>query len=304
LPIAATFDFRDADGASLSDVARLDTMVTVVDTASLLNDFQGHEFLRDRGLRRDEADERTLVELLVDQIEFADVIVLNKVTTAGPERTAEVSRILRSLNPTAKLIATDFGLVPLSDVLDTGLFDFEQARRNALWFRELHGFADHRPETEEYGIASFVYRARRPFDWQRLQKVLTSPLPGVLRAKGYFWTASDPTWAFEFSLAGAMAAFKPFGRWWAATPRTIWPQDRAALQRIHRHSVEPYGDRRQELVFIGIGFDQGQITAALDACLVRDLANPARPISARGGFARDHVGPNFAIPARVLGDRR
>ena len=157
--MAATFDFRDAEGASLGDVARLDTMATVVDAANLLADFGSRDLLRDRGQRRDEGDERTLVELLVDQIEFADVIVLNKVSAAGPERTAEARRVVRSLNPTARLIEADFCDVPLSSVLRTGLFDFERARCNPLWFRELHGFADHRPETEEYGIASFVYRA-------------------------------------------------------------------------------------------------------------------------------------------------
>ena len=291
LPVAATFDFRDAEGASLGDVARLDTMVTVVDAANLLADFGSRDLLRDRGQRRDEGDERTLVELLVDQIEFADVIVLNKVSAAGPERTAEARRVIRSLNPTARLIEADFCDVPLSSVLRTGLFNFERARCNPLWFRELHGFADHRPETEEYGIASFVYRARLPFHQERLHRLLTGPLPGVMRAKGHFWIGTQPTWALEFSLAGAMTSFKPFGRWWAATPRNVWPRDRAAIERIRRDWREPFGDRRQELVFIGTGLDRDKLTAALDACLMRDGTGRNRhtfPISRRRAAETTH----------------
>lgn len=268
LPVAATFDFRDEDGFSLSDVAHLDTMVTVVDAANLLSNYHCRDLLRDRDTPRDEEDERTLAELLVDQIEFADVIVLNKVTAAGPERSAQACLVIRSLNPTARLLTTDFGAVDLCSVLRTGLFDFEQARRNALWFRELHGFEEHRPETDKYNISSFVYRARRPFDLERLQGLLSGPLPGVIRAKGHCWVASNPTWALEMSLAGSACSLKPFGRWWAGTPQPGWPQDGPTLARIRRHWEEPYGDRRQELVFIGIGHDRDNISAALDACLV------------------------------------
>jgi G3E family GTPase len=235
LPVAATFDFRDEDGFSLSDVAHLDTMVTVVDAASLLSNYHCRDLLRDRDTPRDEEDERTLAELLVDQIEFADVIVLNKVTAAGPERSAQACRVIRSLNPTARLLTTDFGAVDLCSVLRTGLFDFEQARRNALWFRELHGFEEHRPETDKYNISSFVYRARCPFDLERLQGMLSGPLPGVIRAKGHCWVASNPTWALEMSLAGSACSLKPFARWWAGTPQPGWPQDGPTLARIRRH---------------------------------------------------------------------
>lgn len=267
MPVAATFDFRDEDGFSLSDVAHLDTMVTVVDAANLLSNYHCRDLLRDRDTPRDEEDERTLAELLVDQIEFADVIVLNKVTAAGPERFAQACHVIRSLNPTAQLLTADFGDVDLCRVLRTGLFDFEQARRNALWFRELHGFAEHRPETDNYNISSFVYRNRRPFDLERLQTMLSGPLPGVIRAKGYCWVSSHPTWALEMSLAGSACSLKPFARWWAGTPQPGWPQDEPTLARIRRHWEEPYGDRRQELVFIGIGHDQNKLSAALDACL-------------------------------------
>jgi G3E family GTPase len=276
LPVAATFDFRDEHGASLGDVARIDTMATVVDAAHLTADFDSRDFLCDRGERRDESDSRSLVELLVDQIEFADVVVLNKVTAAGAARVAEARRIVRSLNPTARLIETDFAELPLGEVLGAGRFDFERARRNPLWFRELHGFRDHAPETEQYGIRSFVYRARHPFVPAPLHRTLTRTLRGVLRAKGTFWLATQPDFAFDFSLAGAMAGFRPSGRWWAGVPRPAWPADREAVARIRRNWAEPFGDRRQELVFIGVEQDRAGITAALDACLLRNPAGLTR----------------------------
>ena len=178
LPVAATFEFRDEAGDSLSDVARLDTMVTVVDTVNLLNDYSSHDFLRDRGESLGDADDRTLVDLLVDQIEFADVVVLNKVSDAGPERLAAARAIVAALNPDAQILETDFGRVDQGRIFDTGLFDFETAHDHPLWAKELYGFTDHVPETEEYGVSSFVYRARRPFHPDRLHAVLNGPLPG------------------------------------------------------------------------------------------------------------------------------
>ena len=273
LPIAATFDYRDEAGVRLADVARLDTMLTVVDAVNLTRDFESREFLRDRGEVRDAGDARTIVELLVDQIEFADVVVLNKVSAAGPARTAAARRIIAGLNPGARLIETDFCEVPLASVFDTGLFDFEAARTRPLWVKEMNGFADHVPETEEYGISSFVWRARAPFDLARVRTVLTGKLPGVIRAKGWFWAASQPDYILELSLAGALADIRPMGRWWAAMPRTHWPPEAEAQARIRANWRAPFGDRRQELVFIGSGLDQAAIGAALDDCLVR---SPAR----------------------------
>ena len=274
LPVAATFEFCDGAEAGLAEVARLDAMVTVVDAAHLLADYDSRDLLRDRGEIRDEGDARTLVELLVDQIEFADVVVLNKVATAGPERTATARRLVRALNVEAVLVEAEHGRVEPGRILGTRLFDPARARSHPLWFRELHGFAEHRPETEEHGIASFVYRARAPFDGARVRRVLTGPMRGVLRAKGHLWVAEHPERVLGFSLAGALAAIEPSGRWWAATPRPRWPADPAALARIRRHWAPPWGDRRQELVFIGAGMDEGAIRAALDACLV---AGPPRP---------------------------
>ena len=284
LPVAATFDFRDEDGNSLSDVARLDTMVTVVDAANLLRDFSSHDFLADRGESLGEGDTRSLVNLLTEQIEFADVIVLNKVTDAGPARTDAARKIIRALNPDAQVIETDRSQVQAKAIFDTGLFDFDAAHTHPMWAKELYGFAHHRPETEEYGISSFVYRARGPFDPARIHAVLNGDLPGVIRAKGHFWIASRPNWVAEFSLAGSMSTVSPMGGWWASVPRDRWPTHPDALAEVAGKWQEPWGDRRQEIVFIGAGLDRTAITAALDAALItsadftpeawRDLPDP------------------------------
>lgn len=270
LPVAATFEFRDEEGDSLMDVARLDTMVTVVDAVNLLKDFSSHDFLSDRGETLGEEDERSLVNLLTEQIEFADVILLNKVTDAGAERTDAARKIIKALNPDAQLIETDHSHVAAERIFDTGLFDFETAHENPLWAKELYGFADHVPETEEYGVSSFVYRARKPFHPAKVHDVLNGNLPGVIRAKGHFWVATRPNWVAEFSLAGAMSSIMPLGGWWAAVPRDRWPDHAEALEKMRENWIEPWGDRRQELVFIGAGMDKAAITAALDACLVAE----------------------------------
>ncbi|QQA41445.1 GTP-binding protein [Pelagovum pacificum] len=270
LPVAATFEFRDAQGQSLADLARLDTMVTVVDAANLLNDFSGHDLLKDRGETLGAEDERTLVHLLTDQIEFADVIVLNKVADAGPEKTDAARKIIRSLNADARIIETNHSDVPASAILDTGLFDFESAHEHPMWAKELYGFADHVPETEEYGVTSHVYRARRPFVPEKLLSVLNGSLSGVIRAKGHFWIATRPDWVAEFSLAGALSSVTPLGTWWAAVPKERWPDHASARDYIATHWQEPWGDRRQEIVFIGSGIDWPALKARLDACLVSE----------------------------------
>ncbi|ABG31467.1 GTP-binding protein [Roseobacter denitrificans] len=268
LPVAATFDFRDEFGDSLADVSRLDTMVTVVDAANLLNDYSSHDFLRDRGETMGEEDDRTLVHLLTDQIEFADVIVLNKVTDAGPERVDAARKIIRSLNADARIIETDQSDVPADAILDTGLFDFEKAHEHPMWAKELYGFADHVPETEEYGVASFVYRARRPFVPAQILAVLNGDMPGVIRAKGHFWIATRPDWIAEFSLAGSLSTVKPLGTWWASVSKESWPAHESVKSYLQAHWQEPWGDRRQELVFIGAGIDWPSLKSRLDGCLV------------------------------------
>ena len=268
LPVAATFDFRDEFGDSLSDVARLDTMVTVVDAANLLNDYASHDFLRDRGETTGAEDERTLVHLLTDQIEFADVVILNKVGDAGPDKVDAARKIIRSLNADAEIIETNQSDVTAAKILDTGLFDFDRAHEHPMWAKELYGFADHVPETEEYGVASHVYRARQPFIPEKILAVLNGTMPGVIRAKGHFWIATRPAWVAEFSLAGALSSVRPIGTWWANVPKDKWPDHVAASDYISQHWSEPWGDRRQELVFIGAGIDWAALKSKLDTCLV------------------------------------
>ena len=269
LPVAATFDFRDENGDSLSDVSRLDTMVTVVDAVNLPRQFASHASLEDLGQVSGEGDERTLVSLLTEQIEFADVIILNKMEDASPAERDATRKIVRALNGGAKLIETSHSQVPASEILNTGLFDFDKAHEHPMWARELYGFADHVPETEEYGIRSFVYRARAPFDPAKVHAFLNGDLPGVIRAKGHFWLASRPDWVAEFSLAGAMSTVSPLGRWWAAVPKSRWPQDPRMEAQIREHWDADWGDRRHELVFIGATMDIPALRAGLDACLVK-----------------------------------
>ncbi|MCG8561785.1 MAG: GTP-binding protein [Hyphomicrobiales bacterium] len=273
LPVAATFEFRDEEGESLSDVARLDTMVTVVDAVNLLKDYSSHDFLRDRGEALGEEDERTLVHLLTDQIEFADVVILNKVADAEPHQVDAARKIIGSLNGDARIIETNHSDAPADAILDTGLFDFEKAHEHPMWAKELYGFADHVPETEEYGVTSFVYRARRPFVPEKVKAVLNGEMPGVIRAKGHFWLATRPDWVAEFSLAGALSSITPLGTWWAAVPKERWPDNDTARRYMADNWQEPWGDRRQEIVFIGADIDWPRLKARLDACLLpEDLA--------------------------------
>ena len=267
LPVAATFDFRSEDGESLSDVAILDTMVTVVDAVNLLKNYSSTVFLTDRGESL-EGDRRTLVDLLVEQIEFADVIVLNKIDAASQGECDSARMIIRSLNPEADIIETNFSQAPLERILDTGRFDLERAQQHPLWFKELYGFADHKPESEEYGVKSFVYRARRPFEPAKFHQFLQESWPGVIRAKGHFWIATRPQWLGELSQAGAIVRTEGLGYWWANVPADRWPDDPFWRQSLKKNWSEMYGDRRQEIVFIGTHMDQDTITARLDACLV------------------------------------
>ena len=269
LPVATTFEFRDESGTSLSDVARLDTMVTVVDAVSLLADYSSNDFLADRGDTAGDGDSRTLVDLLVEQIEFADVVVLNKAGSATPEQLDATRKIVVGLNPDARLIEADFGRVALRDVLGTGLFDMAKAEQHPLWYKELHGFKDHVPETEEYGIRSFVYRAKRPFDPARFHAFINRSWPGVVRAKGFFWLATRPHQVGELSQAGPMVRTSKMGLWWSAVPKAQWSDDPGFLALMEPHLDPVWGDRRQEIVFIGADpMNQVALEAELDECLV------------------------------------
>jgi G3E family GTPase len=273
LPVAATFDFRDENGDSLADVARLDTMVTVVDALNLLKDYSSSDFLRQRGQSLGEQDGRALVDLLVEQIEFADVVVLNKIGAASTHQRDMARLIVRALNPDAEIVEADFGKVPLDKLLATNRFDFDKAQQNPLWFKELNGFRDHVPETDEYGIRSFIYRARKPFEPARFQAFIDRAWPGVVRAKGFFWLATRPRHVGELSQAGALVRTEKRGLWWASVPRNQWPDHPEWQERMRPYLDPVWGDRRQEMVFIGCEpMDEARIRAELDDCLVEATA--------------------------------
>ncbi|MEO1273593.1 MAG: zinc metallochaperone GTPase ZigA [Myxococcota bacterium] len=268
LPVAQTFTFEDEQGTSLSDIARLDTMVTVVDVASFRRDYNEAEALEERGESLGEDDLRTVTDLLIDQIEFADVIVLNKLDLVSDTQAHEVEAIIKALNPGARILTATHGQVPLKSVLDTGLFDYEKASSSAGWIRELQG--EHTPETEEYGISSFTYRTSHPFDAEKLWAFFHDEdhWEGVLRSKGFFWIAADPRAAYSWAQAGGVCDVHPAGRWWAAVPREHWghPEGQRPDEQPNWHPR--FGDRIQQLVFIGQNMDESVMRAHLDACLL------------------------------------
>ncbi len=268
LPVAETFTFEDTDGVSLSHLARLDTMVTVVDAFNFLRDYGSEDDLQDRGQSLGDADDRTVVDLLIDQIEFCDVIVVNKADLVEPDDVTRLMSILQALNPRARIELAQFGHVPLDRLLDTGLFDFEQAATAPGWLQELRG--THVPETLEYGIGSFVYRARRPFHPQRFWDLVHSEWPGVIRSKGWFWLATRMAIAGSWSQAGGACRHGAAGLWGSAVDEEHWPEDEAYRSSITEKSDAEWGDRRQELVLIGIDMDEPALRARLDACLLTE----------------------------------
>ena len=277
LPVATTFDFRDEEGQSLSDVSRLDTMVTLVDAANLLSNYSSKDFLKDKGESAGEGDERTLVDLLVEQIEFANVIILNKIDLISKEQLKTVKALIRGLNVKAKIIEATHSKVNMEEVIDTGLYNLEEAQSHPLWAQELYNPGEHVPETEEYGITSFVYRAKEPFDPAKIYAFFNKEWPGVVRAKGFFWLATRPDFVGEVSQAGAFVRHQGIGRWWAAVPEERWPESKEFKDAINNYWTEDYGDRRQEIVFIGIKnqMDETAMKKELDKLLVKHyLASP------------------------------
>ncbi len=270
LPVAETFTFADENGVSLSDVANLDTMVTVVDAVNFLRDFEEAQSLQEKGESLGEDDERSVSDLLVDQVEFADVILISKTDLVEAADVERLTAILRTLNTHARIMPIAHGQVDLDSVLDTGLFDFERAQQAPGWLKEMRG--EHIPETEEYGISSFSYVARRPFHPQKFYQFLhnTEGYGKLIRSKGYFWLASRPEFAGQWSQAGGIARYGFAGMFWKAVPRSNWPTDEEYLASIDKQWVEPFGDMRQELVFIGQGLDADEITRALDECLLSE----------------------------------
>jgi G3E family GTPase len=267
LPVAETFTFPLEDGNSLGDIARLDTMVTVVDAKNILREIDTLDSLQDRDMGMNEDDERTISHLLVDQIEFADVLVLNKIDLVTDAEAYQIEALLKRMNPHVHLIRAEYGHVHPADILNTGRFNFDRASTFDEW---LSGEV-HTPETEEYGVGSFVYHARRPFHPQRLADLLESnALDSVIRSKGFVWLATRFHSVGIWSQAGEIIALDYGGEWWADTPTDDYPDDPALVADIHAMFDGEYGDRRQELVIIGIGLDRPAITAALDACLLHD----------------------------------
>lgn len=266
LPVAQTFSFEDEDGESLLDMTRLDTMVTVVDAGTFLEQFQGGGTLAEQEMATGADDERGLADLFAEQVEFADVLVLNKIDCVDEDRAAEVEGVLRALNRTAEIVRCSYGQVPLERILNTGRFDMEHAMQSAGWVHELE--SEHQPETLEYGIGSFVFRSPRPFHPARFWAFLHREYPGLLRVKGYFWLATRPEVVGHWSVAGGRGMVSPAGYWWAAADRAYWPQDDESVALIREKWQEPYGDRRQELVFIGQGLPEVRMRAQLESCLL------------------------------------
>jgi G3E family GTPase len=267
LPVAETFGFEDETGACLSDLARLDTMVTVVDAYNFSRDLTLADDLADRGLAASEEDDRGVVDLLIDQVEFCDVLVLNKTDLVSSDELGLLEAKLQRLNPRAKIIRSSFGKIPLDAILNTHLFDFEKAKEAPGWMAEMRG--EHIPETVEYGLGSFVFRARRPFHPKRFHALIHEEWPGVLRSKGFFWLATRPEWVGEWSQAGGACRFGVIGRWWVEQDRNEWPDDPAMQQRIEADWDPELGDRRQEIVVIGTS-ERNEMLDRLEGCLLTD----------------------------------
>jgi len=274
IPVAQTFSFVDDEqGIDLSKFSYVDTMVTVVDAFNFFKDFGSPETLMDRNLTDIQGDYRTIVNLLTDQIEFANIIVLNKIDLVNKENVGLLREIIQKLNPSAHIIETSYSKISPKEVLNTGLFDFEEAEQNAGWIEELNKEA-HTPETEEYGIGSFVYRSKKPFDPIRFSNYIQQGFPtNVIRSKGLFWLASRPDQALIWGQAGGSLKADSAGVWWCSMPFE---------QRIYQNSFienqneieadwdETFGDRKNEIVFIGQDLDKKLITEQLDACLASD----------------------------------
>ncbi|MDF1849749.1 MAG: zinc metallochaperone GTPase ZigA [Verrucomicrobiales bacterium] len=267
MPVAETFTFRDEDGNSLGDIAAIDTMVTVVDALNFLRDYESTDDLQARGTAVGEEDERTIVDLLVDQIEFANVILINKIDLVSEEDRHRIRAMIGALNPKANVHETTNSEIELDRVMGTRLYDLADAEETTGW---LDSLVEYTPETEEYGISNFVYERRTPFHPERLYEVFNQEWPGVIRSKGLFWLATRLQFAGYWSQAGAMCQNQCLGFFWAAVPREHWPEDPAQLAEIERVSRGANGDCRQEIVLIGSDMDQEKLTAMLDRALLTE----------------------------------
>jgi len=270
LPVAETFTFEDEEGVSLTNIVRLDTMVTVVDAFNFLRDFNEARQLLETDESLGEDDHRNVADLLVDQIEFCDKLIISKSDLISSDQLAELKAILASLNPAAEQIISHNGHVPLESILNTHAFSFDRAKQDPGWLKEMRG--EHVPETEEYGINSFSYQARRPFHPQKFFDFLYQDWPQgkLIRSKGYFWLASRPQVAGHWHQAGGIAHHGPAGMFWKAVPVDEWPQDEESQSFIKSKWQEPFGDMRQELVFIGQHLDENVMRKSLNDCLLSE----------------------------------
>ncbi|KPZ53918.1 zinc metallochaperone GTPase ZigA [Pseudoalteromonas sp. P1-25] len=272
LPVAETFTFADENGVSLGDIATLDTMVTVVDAVNFLTDYEQANDLQDTGESLGEEDERSVTDLLIDQVEFADVILISKTDLVTKAQLNKLTAILNTLNTQAEIIPISAGKVDINKVINTGLFDFERAKQAPGWLKEMRG--EHIPETEEYDISSFNYIAHRPFDPEKFYTFLhgTEQFGKLIRSKGYFWLATRPLFCGQWNQAGGIAHYGFAGMFYKAIPKKDWPTDPELLADINSKWVEPFGDMRQELVFIGQSLNKQAMIKALDDCLLPEDA--------------------------------
>ena len=273
IPVAQTFSFESEDGSiDLSKFSYVDTMVTVVDSFNFIKDFSSPEYLTDRNLTDIDGDERTIVNLLTDQIEFANVILLNKIDLVSEQDLRNLYDIIHKLNPEAKIIPTNHSKINLREVINTGIFDFEKAESSAGWIRELEN--EHVPETEEYGIGSFVFRRKVPFHPERFLDFIQNKFPkNIIRSKGLFWIASRSDQALIWSSAGGSIKSDPAGVWWASMPfseRIKYGNFVNNQQQIESEWDPDFGDRKIELVFIGQQLDVDSITNQLEKCLLNE----------------------------------
>ncbi len=261
LPVAMAFDQEDPEGELLANVAHIDSMITVVDAKNFLTDWEKAEDLQTLGLAMDTLDNRTLADLLAEQVEFANLIIINKADLVSTDDLSRLSRILTCLNPEAQITSTMFGTIDINELIGTALYEQSQTEPRDLREPTVH---------DALGITSFVYRARRPFHPDRLWECLHEPWPGVMRSKGLFWLASRMNDSGLWSQAGSACSHQSAGRWWSTVPEDMWPEDEAVREAVHSEFRGPYGDRRQELVIIGSDLDRTEIKKRLDACLLDD----------------------------------
>lgn len=273
LPVATTFEFRDENDESLSDIAYIDNMVTVVDAVNFISNYSSTEYLKNSKESLGEEDDRAIIDLMVEQIEFANTIVLNKVSNCSNEDLKIIRAIIKGLNVDAKLIESDYCDISLKEIINTKCFDLEKAENHPLWSKALYDFNNHVPETEEYGITSFTYDARYPFYPEKFMDFLNhAEWPGIIRAKGFFWLSTRPDYIGEVSQAGSLVRHEGLGVWWAALDKEQWPKSEDFQEIIKKYWDERSGDRRQQIVFIGLKneINQETIKMALDQCLILD----------------------------------